>query len=128
MSKCLLLVALAVMVVLSGCASKDCVFDRVEFVPQEDGTICAEVWVEAPDLEGGRIVGDTKQDVVSLIHSRGKMALPDRVAYTGDREQISETALDQSGYVPVAVYHLIAMDDDREIDYYKRKFARKGNQ
>lgn len=117
-----------VALVLTGCAVKDpSPISRTEFVPQTDDTLCAEVWVEAPSLKGCRLEGDTAQDVVSLVHPRGKMALPDRVEYDGELTGISKVSVDKSGYVPVSVYHLIQKLNGLEIGYYKRKFARKGN-
>lgn len=93
-----------------------------------DGAICAEVWVLSPEATGCRIEGDTKQDVVSLIHSKGRIALPDRVEYDGDLTGVKKDAVDGTGYVQISVYHLIRKGDGLEIGYYKRKFARAGNQ
>lgn len=114
---------------LSGCAVKDNnPISRTEFILQPSGKVCAEVWVTAPSPEGCKIEGDTAQDVVSLIHPKGRMALPERIDYDGGLTGLAKDSVDRSGYVPISVYHLIRKADDLEIGYYKRKFARQGNQ
>lgn len=120
------LVAILVMLALAGCGVRENTpFARVEFVPQPDGTVFAEVWVEAPATEGCKLEGDTSQDVVALVYPNGRMALPDRVEGT----DLPQTQLQQdpTGFVPVGVYHLTNPDTGQEIDYYKRKAARTAN-
>lgn len=114
----------ALVISFCGCAIKEeygAKILRTSFYPLSSGLEVAEVWVEAPD-ETCVIKGDTAQDVVYLEHAAGKMALPERLPVT---DLMANGVCETGGYAKVAVYHLVL--DEKEISYYKRRFAREAN-
>jgi len=122
-----IMVALAVVVLLSGCGKPSIQLDTDASVGP-GGQVWGEVWVKIPSdsPKGYRLVGDADQDVVVLEHPTGKMALPDQVA-TGEIWVNHRLVRTPTGTAPVALYHL-CLKDGTEIGYYKRRFARTANQ
>ena len=109
-------------------------FERVKFIPQANGSVWAEAWIEVPGSDY-RLEVDHDQNVVALIGPHERMALPDRVKYGLLGQQVTASPItpvikepvpspDSAGYVQVSLYHLVLQGTEKEIGYYKRKFAR----
>lgn len=121
-----LMITLVAGLLLTGCGKSEIKVDS-EGQMQPDGQIWGQVWVRIPtgNTDGYRLVGDSGQDIVSLEHPQGRMALPDRI--DPGEIWVNGMMLGVKGSVPVAVYHL-CLKDGTEVDYYKRRFARTLNQ
>lgn len=122
----IVLVFAAAVLVLAGCAVEDKYgpeIIRKEFHPDiVTGRYVAEIWVKSPD-EKATLLGNTAQDVVSIEHGTGQMALPDQIK--GDLPTQAAAGASTFGFIPISVYHLVR--DDKEVGYYKRRFSRAGN-
>lgn len=126
MAKTTIVAALLAVLAISfcGCAVKEeygVQVLRKNFYPLSSGLEVCEIWIEAPE-EASVIEGDTAQDVVYLGYSAGKMALPERLPVT---DLMANGVCETGGYAKVAVYHLVY--DEKEVGYYKRRFAREAN-
>lgn len=120
--KGMLLVAMAILALgLTGCSQpKGGEIAKTEYVPQAGGSITAEVWVKAPSGSVScRLHGDVEQDVVCLEYDEGRIALPNRIEHDGS----ADGQVQENQWVDIAVYHLVN-EEGKEVDYYKRRFAR----